>query len=38
MFKAARVIHHARRWVLGLGQNDTAFAVFARHWQQLDTT
>jgi len=38
MFKAARVIHHARQWVLGLGQNDTAFAVFARHWQQLDTT
>jgi len=38
MFKAARVIHHAKRWVLGLGQNDTAFAVFARHWHQLDTT
>ena len=37
MFKAARMIHHARQWVLGLGKNDTAFAVFERHWHQLDT-
>jgi hypothetical protein len=36
MCKAARVIRHARQWVLGLGANDAAFAVFARHWQQLD--
>jgi hypothetical protein len=37
MFKAARMVHHARQWVLGLGANDTAFAVFERHWNQLDT-
>ena len=37
MFKAARMLHHARQWVLGLGANDTAFAVFERHWHQLDT-
>jgi hypothetical protein len=37
MFKAARLISHARQWVLGLGAHDTAFAVFARHWHQLDT-
>ena len=36
MFKAARVIRHARQWVMGLGANDGAFAVFQRHWQQLD--
>jgi len=36
MFKAARVIRHARQWVLGLGANDGAFAVFERHWHQLD--
>jgi hypothetical protein len=23
--------------VLGLGQNDPAFAVFARHWRALDS-
>ena len=38
MFKAARMLHHARQWVLGLGANDRAFAVFERHWCQLDTT
>ena len=27
---------HARQWVLGLGANDAAFAVFQRHWQELD--
>lgn len=37
MFKAARLISHARQWVLGLGANDAAFAVFERHWHQLDT-
>jgi hypothetical protein len=36
MFKAARMIKHARRWVLGLGANDGGFAVFQRHWQELD--
>ena len=36
MFKAARVIRHARQWVLALGANDGAFAVFERHWHQLD--
>jgi hypothetical protein len=36
MFKAVRMVRHARQWVLGLGANDVAFAVFARHWQQLD--
>ena len=37
MFKAARMVHHARQWVLGLGANDTAFAVFERHWRALDS-
>ena len=27
MFKAARMVYHARQWVLGLGANDAAFAV-----------
>jgi hypothetical protein len=36
MFKAARILRHARQWVLGLGANDAAFGVFSRHWQQLD--
>jgi len=31
MFKAAWYIHHARQWVLGLGQNGAAFALFALH-------
>jgi hypothetical protein len=30
MFKAARVISHARRWVLGLSGGDSGFAVFER--------
>jgi hypothetical protein len=38
MFKAARMVHHARQWVLGLGASDRAFAVFERHGCQLDTT
>ena len=37
MFKAARMIHHAGRWVLGLSESDPAFAVFERHYRQLDT-
>ncbi len=37
MFKAARMLSHARQWVLGLGANDSGFAVFERHWRQLET-
>ena len=37
MVKAARMVDHARQWVLGLGANDPAFAVFARHWRELDS-
>ena len=37
MFKAARLLSHARQWALGLGANDSGFAVFERHWRQLDT-
>jgi hypothetical protein len=36
MFKAARMVRHTRQWVLGLGANDAAFAVFQRHWRELD--
>ena len=35
MCKAARMIHHAGRWVLGLGANDRAFGVFERLYGQL---
>ena len=35
MFKAARMISHAGRWILGLGESDPAFAVFERHYAQL---
>jgi hypothetical protein len=38
MYKAARMIHHAGRWVLGLGANDGGFAVFDRHYGQLRTS
>ena len=34
MFKAARMRHHAGRWVLGLGESDR---VFERHYGQLST-
>jgi hypothetical protein len=34
-FKAARMIRHAGRWVLGLGESDRGFAVFERHYRQL---
>ena len=37
MFRAARMIHHAGRWVLGLSESDPAFAVFERHYAQLNT-
>jgi len=36
MFKAARMVRHARQGVLGLGANGAAFAVFLRHWRELD--
>jgi len=32
MFKAARMIHHAGRWVLGLSANDRAVTVMQRHY------
>ena len=35
MFKAARMIKHAGRWVLGLGDNDTAFTVVERLYSGL---
>ena len=35
MFKAARMIRHAGRWILGLGEADSGFAVFERHYGQL---
>ena len=35
MFKAARLIRHARQWVLGLGESDTGQAAFARHYAEL---
>lgn len=31
--KAARMMRHARRWVLGLGANDVGFAAFERHYR-----
>jgi hypothetical protein len=37
IFKAVRMIHHAGRWVLGLGESDWEFAVFERHYGQLST-
>ena len=35
MFKAGRMIKHAGRWVLGLGANDSAHAVFDRLYRPL---
>jgi Transposase DDE domain group 1 len=35
MYKAARMIHHAGRWILGLGTSDSGFAVFERHYGRL---
>ena len=37
MFKAARLIRHAGRWVLGLGSEDRGFTVFERHYLGLGT-
>jgi len=37
MFKAARMIKHAGRWIVGLGESDSGFAVFERHYGQLKT-
>lgn len=37
MFKAARMIKHAGRWFLGLGESDSGFAVFERHYGRLST-
>jgi hypothetical protein len=37
MFKAARMIKHAGRWILGLGESDSGFAVFERHYGLLKT-
>lgn len=38
MYKAARMIKHAGRWVLGIGAHDSGFAVFDRLYGQLKTT
>jgi hypothetical protein len=37
MFKATRMIKHAGRWILGLGESDSGFAVFERHYGQFST-
>ncbi len=37
MYKAARMIKHAGRWVLGIGAHDSGFAVFDRLYGQLKT-
>ena len=37
MFKAARMIKHAGRWFLGLGDSDSGYAVFERHYGRLST-
>ena len=37
VFKAARMARYARQWALGPGANDTAYAVFERHWQAVDS-
>ncbi|MGB4673767.1 MAG: IS1380 family transposase, partial [Azovibrio sp.] len=38
VYKAARLIGHAGRWVLGLGEHDPGYAAFARHYAQLRAT
>ena len=35
IYKAGRMMRHAGRWVLGLGANDSGFAVFERHYRSL---
>jgi len=37
MYKAGRMLHTGRRWILGLGENDRGFNVFERHYRELDT-
>lgn len=31
------MIHHAEQWVLGLAAKDGGFAVFERHYGQINT-
>ena len=38
VFKAARLIRHAGRWVLGLGEHDSGYAAFERHYKELAQT
>jgi hypothetical protein len=38
IYKAARLIRHAGRWVLGLGEHDSGAEVFAQHYGQLVST
>ncbi len=38
MYKAGRMIKHAGRWVLGIGAQDSGFAVFDRLYGQLKAT
>ena len=35
--RGVHMLHTPGQWVLGLGANDTAFAVFERHWRALDS-
>jgi len=37
IYKAARMIHHAKRWVLGLGANDRAYSVWQAHYSDLSS-
>ena len=38
MYKAARMLHHAGRWVVGLGQSDSGFTVFEQHYGQIKSS
>lgn len=35
VYKAGRMIRHAGRWVVGLGANDTGYAVFEGHYRSM---
>jgi len=35
IYKSARMMRHAGRWVLGLGANDSGFTAFERHYRCL---
>jgi Mrp family chromosome partitioning ATPase len=37
MYKAARMLKHAGRWVLGLGANDSGFDVFEQHYGHMSS-